>query len=68
MFVIEMSVGQSVWCECGVAETAGDGSCGDTTGLGPALSNPPVTAETEGEQRRRSRRAKYEGTDKANCD
>lgn len=31
MYVIEMTVGQSVFArECGVAEAAGDGSCGDT--------------------------------------
>lgn len=49
VYVTEMTVGQSVFArECGVAEAAGDGSCGDTWGLGPALSNPPVTGETEG--------------------
>lgn len=41
--------------ECGVAEAAGDGSCGDTWGLRPTLSNPPVTTGTEGEQRRQSK-------------
>lgn len=49
---------------CG-REAVGDGSYGDTCGPGPTLSNPLVIRGTEGKQ---SRRGKYGGTDRANCD